>query len=52
MKPTKQKSLLFEDAKAKLDKIDAQTQKEKKQIVKILQIILRERFLHILYPSR
>ena len=29
-------SLLFEDAKAKLDKIDAQTQKEKKQIVKDL----------------
>ncbi|MGA7043859.1 MAG: hypothetical protein WBY71_09345, partial [Nitrososphaeraceae archaeon] len=29
-------SLLFEDAKAKLDKIDTQTQKEKKQIVKDL----------------
>ena len=29
-------SLLFEDAKAKLDKIDVQTQKEKKQIVKDL----------------
>jgi hypothetical protein len=29
-------SLLFEDAKAKLDKIDALTQKEKKQIVKDL----------------